>query len=233
MDLTEHRIPHDAKILDIVYNPKGAGLSPIPSMTSDLTTPHRNPAEIPNSFYVLPLQLSHKEVPREAEVDLVITWIPHAANDEPWENLLNACRAYFSKQYRSAVIPANVAVEARLGRLLTAFFQQFVSKDRTKNFIEDIATYSYQLNVLLPTFTKLKNLPVLPDTIRGQLNRLRDYRNNIAHRGAPENPLGEEDMAMCLCAAIFGFHYVHLIEPILLGTEVDCGVAVRPQHKSR
>jgi hypothetical protein len=114
------------------------------------------------------------------------------------------------------VIPANVAVEARLSRLLTSFLEQFVSKKRSASFLEEAATYSHQLNVLLPVFAALRGVPQLPDRIQGSLKTLRTYRNDIAHKGAPKKPIQQNDMANCLCAALFAFHYLNLIEHDIL-----------------
>jgi hypothetical protein len=214
LKLSELGIPQDAKVLDINYTAQGSGgLSPVESHGNN---PHRFSHEIRHDIVLHPVPFRYGEPIGETKVSVLITWVPHTANDEAWQNLINACRAYYTRQYQSAVIPANVAIEARLSRLLTSFLEKFVSKRRTEGFLEDAATYSYQLNVLLPIFAKLKGLPPIPDTIRGHLNKLRDYRNDIAHKGAPEKPLGNEDMANCLCAALFGFHYINLIEAEIL-----------------
>ena len=58
----------------------------------------------------------------------------------------------------------------------------------------------------------LAGLTKIPDDIRGQLNRLRDFRNQIAHHGTTDSPLQKEDTAEVLCAALFGFRYIRLIE---------------------
>lgn len=131
---------------------------------------------------------------------------------------MDAFGAYYSHQYQSGIVPANVAIEARLSRLLTSFLERFVSRDGTKRFLDDAATYSHQLNVLLPVIAHMRGVPVLPDNIRGQLNRLRDFRNEIAHTGRTEHELTNDDAANCFCAALFGFHYINLIEPNILGT---------------
>ncbi len=113
---------------------------------------------------------------------------------------------------------ANVAIEARLARLLTSFLEQFVGKERTNRFLEQGATYSYQLNVLLPVFSSLRGVKPLPDLIRGHLNELRAYRNDISHKGVPSKKLDQNNMANCICAALFGFHYLNLIESSFLNS---------------
>ncbi|MGI9066562.1 MAG: hypothetical protein ACR2HX_09170, partial [Pyrinomonadaceae bacterium] len=78
-----------------------------------------------------------------------------------------------------------------------SFLDSFVSKKRSARFLEEAATYSYQLNVLLPVFAALREVPQLSEEIRGFLNTLRTYRNDIAHRGTPKKPIEQNDMANC------------------------------------
>lgn len=59
---------------------------------------------------------------------------------------------------------------------------------------------------------KLKGLPVLPDSIRRLLNKLRGLRNKIVHNGNVESELTKTDTADVLCAALFGLKYILLIE---------------------
>jgi hypothetical protein len=214
LKLTDLGIPDDAKILDINYTSQGGSLIALESQTNN---PHRFIHNIRHEIVLHPVPFRYGEPEVETPVGVFITWVPHTANDEPWENLINACRAYYSHQFTSAIIPANVAVEARLSRLLTSFLEGFAAKERVGRFLDDAATYSYQLNVLLPVFAELRNAPQLPDHIRGHLNSLRSYRNEIAHDGALTKPPTKEDVANCLCAALFAFHYLNLIEGILLG----------------
>lgn len=168
-----------------------------------------------------PIPFRYGDPTGETTILVTVTWVPHTALDETWENLISACRAYYSRQYQSTVIPANVAIEARLSRLLTSFLEQFVSKRRSASFLEEAATYSYQLNVLLPVFAALRGVPQLSDRIRGFLNTLRSHRNDIAHKGSPEKPLDQHGMAECLCAALFAFHYLNLVEYAMLNPPVN------------
>lgn len=215
LKLAEMGIPEDAKVLDINYTSQDDG--GLGAVESHGNNPHRFKHEIRHDILLHPVPFRYGDPTRETTVSVLITWVPHTTNDEAWENLVSASRAFYSRQYQSAVIPANVAVEARLSRLLTSFLDRFVSKKRSERFLEEAATYSYQLNVLLPVFAALRGVPQLPDRMRGYLNTLRSYRNDIAHKGTTEKVLEQDDMANCLCAALFGFHYLNLIESDLLG----------------
>ncbi len=121
--------------------------------------------------------------------------------------------------YQSTILPANVAVESTLSRLLTDFLENTVSKKRAEDFLTNAATYSHQLNVLLPALVKNTSVPLLPDEIRGKLNRLRELRHEMAHKGFIDQILTKDETAECLCAALFGFHYLNLIRPRLIGSE--------------
>ena len=87
-----------------------------------------------------------------------------------------------------------------------------ISNAYIKPFLDDAATYSHQLNVLLPLVAEWSRVPHLPDHIRGALNRLRRLRNDIAHRGKPEALLTPAEAAEVLCAALFGFRYVGFLQ---------------------
>lgn len=214
LKLAEMGIPEDAKVLDINYTSQdGGGLS---ALESHGNNPHRFKHEIRHDILLHPAPFHYGDPTGETTVSVCITWVPHTTNDEAWENLVSACRAFYSRQYQAAVIPANVAVEARLSRLLTAFLEPFVSKKRSESFFEVAATYSYQLNVLLPVFAALRGVAQLPDQMRGYLNTLRSYRNEIAHRGTTEKALEQAEMANCLCAALFAFHYLNAVESEIL-----------------
>jgi len=78
-----------------------------------------------------------------------------------------------------------------------------ISNAHIKPFLDDAATYSHQLNVLLP---------LVAEWSRMALNRLRRLRNDIAHRGKPEALLTPAEASEVLCAALFGFRYVGFLQ---------------------
>ena len=136
----------------------------------------------------------------------------HNENESNLVSLTDAFVAYSNDEYMDSIVPANVAVESALLRLLSAFLRRYVGNERVDIFLNSSATYSDQLNLILPLVCSLKGLPILSTEIRGLLNSLRRYRNNMAHRGIVENPLAKEQIADMLCAAIFGYGYISLIE---------------------
>ena len=56
-----------------------------------------------------------------------------------------------------------------------------IPKERRGRFLNDEATYSAQLEVLLPIVCDAAGLPRLPPDIAGALKRLRRLRNQAAH----------------------------------------------------
>ena len=87
----------------------------------------------------------------------------------------------------------------------------FIGKKRIDDFLNNGATYSHHLNVLLPSLIGFIKAPELPAHIRGELNHLRDLRNQMAHEGKPEKEITPDEMAKCLCGALFPFHYLNIV----------------------
>ena len=206
----DHGVPADANILSVNYTPQGGGLFPIEIHGN---TPQRH--VIPPIVYLWPRPLgegSHSET----TVNVMVTWVPHTAEDEAWQNLIDAFQAYVIGRYQSEVVPANVAVESKLARLLAKFLYKSAKQDNVDSFLKDGATYGHQLNVLLPALLSRTGAPRLPTHIHTALNRLKNLRHQMAHRGVLDNPLEKDEAAELLCAALFVFHYLNLIRPILL-----------------
>lgn len=171
---------------------------------------------IPPALTLYPMPYREEEA-SETVILASVTWVPRSPGDEAWRNLIDAFHAYAGRRYEAAIVPANVAVESRLSQLLGTFLGRVAGKDRVEAFLETGATYSYQLNVVLPALLSFTKAPQLPAHIRGSLNRLRDLRNDLAHEGHLESPLERDDVARLLCAALFGFHYLNLVRPVLVG----------------
>lgn len=210
---SDYGIPQDAKILYVNYTPSGGGLFPLEVHGNVPTTRF-----LSNEVVLYPMPFAADKPPEDTEVNVMVSWVPRTASDESWQSLVDAFEAYAHARYSSMVVPANVAVESTLSRVLTGYLERFVSKKHIENFLENAATYGHQLNVLLPVIASLKSLPLLPDHIRGALNKLRDLRNDLAHAGTLKQPLDSHTAAEALCGALFGIYYVRYIEDQLLQT---------------
>jgi len=103
-------------------------------------------------------------------------------DDAAWPNLVTAFSHYVGN-YEASLIPANVAVEARLFRFLEHNLTRVAANETIERFLTVHATYSHQLNVLLPLLVSHLGAPELSSDLRGRLNRLNSLRNDAAHRG--------------------------------------------------
>ncbi len=204
--LSDHGIPADARVLYVNYTP-GGNLFPAELHGNVATRRHAR-----NEMVLWPIPLTGLGEPRPTDVDVMVSWVPHLQLDASWRNLVDAFEAYASGSYHLAVMPANVAVEAALSVFLFEYLNRYVAGDSVKRFLDEAATYSHQLNVVLPLIAALCRTPDLPNHIRGLLNRLRRLRNQIAHDGALDPSLSAADAAELLCAALFGFRYVGLVQ---------------------
>lgn len=206
INLADYGIPGDAKILDIIYTPNMGGLFPVEMRGN-------RPLQriVYREMVLYPIPLSDYIEPKETVVNMMVTWVPHTSADESWQNLVDAFEAFSHGHFSNCIIPANVAVESKLSILLTRYLESFAAKKVVKDFLENGATYSYHLNVVLPLIIGTKNLPKLPNRIRGLLNRLRGLRNDLAHDGKLERALEKEHAAELIVSALFGFHYLTLI----------------------
>ena len=205
----DYGIPPDAKLLYINYTPYthgGCALSPL-EILGGVPIRHLIPHEV--SLY--PMPMGEGEVGKDCGASILVTWVTYVGDDESWQNLVDAFEAYGQGRYAAEIIPANVAVESILSRILSGILLKFASRDNVRNFLENSATYGHQLNVVLPLVTSVMKLPTLPAHIRGLLNRLRDLRNQLAHDGKLETALDQNEAADLLCAALFGFRYMRLI----------------------
>lgn len=218
---SEHGIPAGSKVLYINYTPNGHGantLFPLEFHGNVSTLRFRT-----DEIVLYPVPITDDGSPEETKVSVMVTWIPHGRADESWQNLFDAFEAFIAGQYSAVIVPANVAVESSLLRLMTTYIDHFVGRKRTEDFLSNAATYSYQLNVLLPILAELNNLPRLPSHIVGNLNRLRGLRNDLAHEGTTDSPLAKQDASEVLCGALFGFHYARFLHNRLCPSEAERG----------
>jgi hypothetical protein len=147
----------------------------------------------------------------EATVDISVTWVPSADHDIAWKSLVLAFDEFADEDFDQSVIPANVAVESKVLRFLDPRISSIASKNRCKDLL-DVATYSHQLNTLLPMITSAKGIQPMDESIRGNLNALRNQRNQLAHNGYSEPPLSKDRMADLLASVLFGFAYLDYLE---------------------
>lgn len=208
--LEDFGIPPSAKLLHVGYGPQGDGLFPL-EQHGNVPLRHIIPHTI--RLYGRP---SGKPSP-QTDVVMQVLWVPSSEDEEPWQNLAYASEAFNNRSYESVVIPANVAVEALLYRVMSGALYPIASARHVDNFLETAATYGHQLNVLLPFVASRLGAPILPEHIRGVLNRLRKARNQMAHKGKLSSVVTEQEAAEYICASFFTFIYIRHLEKLIKG----------------
>lgn len=214
IEFFSYGVPKDAIILNFRYIGVTNGeYAPVTVQEIQGDGPIRH--TIPSSVFLYGIPLgegSHGET----NVGVSVTWISHNKDDVSRMNLIDAFQLYETGQYERAVIPANVAVEIKLTRLLTSFFERSTNKKgkEIRSFLQAQATYKYQLDILLPSLVALINGPSPSEKVQNALIELNMLRNQVAHNGRFKNTVTKDKMAECLCGALCGFHYIDLVESL-------------------
>lgn len=199
-------IPKGAKILSINYTSGGKAWpvqahSNVPSWS------------IPQEKVIILPYLRDKEIEEEkTTVTTAVTWIDKHHLHSYLDPLSSAMNHFVSGKYLEVIIPVNVAMEIEISSFLAEYLRIFASKENVENFLIGAATYSHQLKILMPLAAKNLGVKELSPHIRGQLNLLRDFRNDIAHRGEPRRTLDRKVTGELICAVLFGVTYVSLLK---------------------
>jgi hypothetical protein len=146
-------------------------------------------------------------------VSISVSWIATTDRSLPWRLLADAVVALERHQPTSVAIWACTAVEAAVYDLADrALASSHIGKDRREPFLQDRATFSWQLNVLLPLIFDLTSVPPMSDELRKRLNTIRKTRNQLAH-GNDVDVTG--DARMLLKSAVFGLHFLRFASALL------------------
>ncbi len=211
LEFKDHGVPLGAKVVQINYTPTEQGLFPVEIHGN---SPIR---EMPQSGVTLYGRTVGDDPPPYTSMNMYIAWTPESRVDDVWPVLVSAFEAYQDGRFDDVVMPASIAVETRMTRLMYDFFKKYGgSRQILKGFLRSEATYFHQLNSLLPGLLSFTDAPQLRKEIVNGLNRLAELRNDIAHSGQPEEPVEQHGAASMICAALFGVHYTRVIEPYLL-----------------
>lgn len=207
---SDHDIPEEAIILQVNYTPDSGGLFPV-ELSGNQRQPQRFlPAKV--ALYPAPLFQDKESNPGETKVNVLVTWLEPNKADHALTNLFDAFYYLHQGDYVKSIVPANVAVEDPLNKLCTQWLSsQEIGKKTVKEFLENAATYSHQLNVLLQLLAKQVGAPSMNDEHRGSLNRLRGLRNKIAHEGKLPVDLEKTEAAELISASLLGHVYVKWI----------------------
>jgi hypothetical protein len=215
VDLNKLGIPADATVLDVVIttSPDNAYSKPEDAVHPLLPTLplHHLSTEIPREFVITPVQWASGPIGVGGTVAASVVWL--AASPEPeMEPLVAAALAFSREDFRAVVIPANIAVEAKLNAVLTSHFSQFAGKGDVKSFLTSGATYGHQLRFLWPSLFGRTSAPPLPSELTSDIRALNARRNTVAHQ---HGTVSRAEAARLLLAATFGYHYLDLYAALL------------------
>jgi hypothetical protein len=206
---SQHGIPEDAVLLQASFYPQRRDCC--------------NPLFSPGRY--LPQTLTRKVLlfgqplegdAQEERIAVGVTWVPfHDDFKESWIYLTEAFIAWASQKHWNVILPAYVAFEIALIRIVESAMEQRLSKGIISDFAKDGLTSSIALNVILPLLCDASNVKRLPDSIRGELNRLRKLRNKLVHDGLAKDAVSKPLASEMLCAAVFGFEYLRYAEGVL------------------
>jgi hypothetical protein len=210
--LAAEGVPEDAQLLWVAHRTRPEGQAIIVDLGA--TDSSRPPMQ---QYVVTGLWNSPQPAPADVQGQTTVFWAVHDADDVGRQLLVHALESVTNHRSRDAIVPANVAVESTLTRVVEDYVEWIgVGKDRRRSFLRDAATFSHQLNVLSPAIARHLSAPALPAHVRGALNRLRELRNDAAHAGVRE--LDRTELGTCLAAAIVGFRYARLLGECLEAT---------------
>ncbi|CAG9235866.1 conserved hypothetical protein [Paraburkholderia tropica] len=207
---SDYGIPDSARIFHINFTPHGGeGVLYPTERQGNSWTPHRN-WEDKITLCARPVGVNP---PESQLVHAGVAWIEKSDTDTAFMSLVTAFEAFAEQKYKDAIVPANVAVESMVSQFFNAYLPTHgIRKKTAEEFLQNAATYSYQLNVLLPLTCSLAGWPHLPSEIRVPLDRLRGQRNSVGHKGQLKTALDRDAMAELLTAALFGYRYVQLLQ---------------------
>jgi hypothetical protein len=213
IDLESFGVPKGATTLGLVFTPHGSCF-PIAMHANNVLIRFLGPKMW---VYGVPFGLGTDD----GRVSGFVTWIRRELGTEGYQYMVDAMEAMSAKRYRYAVLSCHVAFELEVMSLVRTSLERHASKEKVEDFLVRELGVSNATNVVLPQVCGTAGIPLMPDEVRGALNRLRGLRNKIVHRGIPDEAVTEKVAAEMLYAAMFGFEYVRFARKRLFPTVSD------------
>ncbi len=210
LDLIAFGVPADATLLQLIFTPQGGDCFPILKHANSVSV-----RPLQTKMYVFGMPMDMGEAPGKP-ISALVTWVRPADDTESWIYLAEALDAMASRRYWHVILPGHVAFETSLMRVVKQGMEQRISKERVRDFLKNGLTSSVALNIILPLLCDLSGVKRLSDVIRGELNRLRDLRNQFVHEGLKKEEVSERLAGELLSAAVFGFEYLRYAGPRLV-----------------
>lgn len=136
----------------------------------------------------------------------------HPNDDPELTSLVTAIEAFSEKNYRGVILPACVAVEGKLLRVLRVHYERFSSADTVRLFLQDEAKFEAQLSLLLPSLMASVGAPVLPPVVSTQISTMRRLGNTLADR---DTVISRDDAIDAVLGSMFGYRYLALYGTLL------------------
>lgn len=203
----EYGVPEDARILYLNYTVEGGGVWPV-ELHGNEPIRRTTPAAI--ALYGRPLPKSEGGQAQN-KVNIFVTFVVHSPEEHALSNLAAAFDAFLREDYEAVVVPAAVAVEDTMVRLVNDYLSAngFPTKYRPNKLVIR--------EIILPLACSLKALPSQRTHISALIKALWKHRDDMAHTGRLENSLDSDKAAELLCAAMFEVNYLRFIYPHLVG----------------
>ncbi|HEY9408947.1 MAG TPA: hypothetical protein VIP77_05140 [Jiangellaceae bacterium] len=213
--LSSLRVPADARLARVMFNSDLAEGGFIRAVSSEQVIRRDYISDVID-VYGVPMG---NNPPAASSVLMRAIWIrPH--EDPEMEQLVAAAEAFSNRSYRQVVLSASVAVEEKLFAIMSEFFVRFGGKDRVDSFLRQGATYGHQVGFMLPALMSFTSAPPMPEKLRAGLAELKRLRNKVAHK---REEITIAQAAGALVAATFGYWYLKLYGPLLLGVRPPFG----------
>lgn len=198
------------ELLYISYTPTNHGhVQPI---EIHFNIPPRNIWQNSVRLYGLPMA----EEASETEVTCFYWFAPAKLKDDlGMKLLLDAFQRYHEQNYRYMVISAFTSVEIAQYYFFSELFKStgLSYSKKIEPFLTHNASFSSQLRVLLPFLAEKMKFPMLNKLIYDGLENLRKDRNDVVHKGEPEQGWDEEKVKTELISALFAYKYYKLMLP--------------------
>jgi len=150
-----------------------------------------------------------------ATISVLVRWIS-PENIGEFYPLFSALEAYYKGSFPEAVVFASASVERSLFELCDIGLSELVGHGKRKEFLENQCTFSGQINVLSKLICSDKKLGKIPEPLLGQLNRLRNLRNDAAHHGEFRNDVSADEIFKLIGVAIFATHLFRAMRLVIV-----------------
>lgn len=212
VQLTDHGVPEDAKVLNITYNSEWQEIGSVFPQETHGNTPMRR--FVGTTLRLIGRPLGEGVVPRKGGVNISVIWV-RSEDSLAWPYIVSALESFGERDYSPALMFAQSAVEISIMPIVAQRFKRHAANDSVRKFMSGELSFGHAFNIVLPYFCGELGLPKLPDDVRGGVNRLRKMRNQIVHEGIRSASINHQEAAAAIAAAAVGFEYMRFVAPEL------------------